>query len=55
MQQNKICMIRIKTQKVLHNWGNIFYMATSFGSIKSQEPYLKLNQKSMVDPFCKNS
>ena len=26
-------MIRIKTQIVLQNWGNIFYMATLFDSI----------------------
>ena len=24
VRQNKICMIKIKTRKVLHNWGNIF-------------------------------
>ena len=33
LQQNKICMIRIKTQKVLHNLGNIFKMNTFFDSI----------------------
>ena len=31
--QNKRCMIRIKTQKVLHNWVNIFKMNNFFDSI----------------------
>ena len=50
-QQNKICMIRIKTQNslVLDNWGNIFQIFWQYG----QEPYLEPNQKSMVELFAK--
>ena len=44
-------MIRIKTQKVLHNLGNIFKMNT-FLTI---EWYLVSNQKSTVELFLKNS
>ena len=33
IQQNKIYMIRTKALNVLHNWGNIFEMATFYNSI----------------------
>ena len=33
LRQNKICLLRTKIQQVLHNWGNIFLIATFFDSI----------------------
>ena len=48
-------MIRIKTQNVLNNLGNIFKMNTFFDSIYLQELYLEPNQKSMMELFCKNT
>ena len=41
--QNKICMIRIMTQKVLHNLGNIFWMVI-FRQY-CQKSYLEPNQE----------
>ena len=47
-------MIWIMTQKVLHNWGNIFWMVIFF-DMYCQEAYLEPNQKFMVEFVSKNS
>ena len=46
-------MIKTMTQKVLHNWGDVFETAIFWQYY--QEPYLEPNQKSMVELFSKNS
>ena len=51
VRQSKIYLIRIKTQKVLHDWGNIFYITILWQYCP--EPYLEPNQKSMLELFCK--
>ena len=49
--QNKLCLIRIKTQKILDKWGLNGYFFWQY----CQERYLEPNQKSMVELFCKHS
>ena len=43
-------MIGIKSQNVLHNWGN----SPSVFLTDFQECYLEPNENSMVELFCKN-
>ena len=50
-RQNKICMIRINTRKVLHNLRNIFKMNTFLTVLP--RAILELNQKPMVESFAK--